>query len=104
MLSRRRRFGQPYLLSRRWRFGQPYLYSSVCQESLGIAPRMPRRLPNPARLIIPCLEMPATARVSAFARRAAHSECKIALSCGQTQVKLRARLASEMSRDEAYNT
>ena len=102
------------MLSRRWRFGQPsyaplmLLLRSSCHrctdaQMLLLAARMPRRLPNRARQILPCLEMPATARMSAFARRAAHGECKMG-SFGQTQVKLRVRLASEISRGDAYDT
>ena len=84
MLSRRRRLGQPSYA--------PLATDAQMLLLVLLAARMPRRLPNRARQILPCLEMPATARMSAFARRAAHGECKMG-SFGQTQVKLRVRLA-----------
>ena len=95
MLSRRRRVGQPSYA--------PLATDAQMLLLVLLAARMPRRLPNRARQILPCLEMPATARMSAFARRAAHGECKMG-SFGQTQVKLRVRLASEISRGDAYDT
>ena len=69
MLSRRRRFGQPSYA--------PLATDAQMLLLVLLAARMPRRLPDPVRRTIPCLEMPATARMSAFARRAAHGECKM---------------------------
>ena len=58
MLSRRRRVGQPSYA--------PLATDAQMLLLVLLAARMPRRLPNPVRPTIPCLEMPATARVSAL--------------------------------------